>query len=91
MSRGSPIIRVRVPAELLARIEAKVLRSQDSKDEPYTLSSWIISAIREKLGKHARSNKGRPGRRQKGGADEVSVSPRSSGPVGVTVSGLDVS
>jgi hypothetical protein len=91
MSKGSPIIRVRVPAALLAQVEAKVERSQDSKDEPYTLSSWIISAIREKLYKNKRSST-RPKHRQKGGEDSPkSKIECSSGPAGDIVASPDIS
>lgn len=80
MSKGSPIVNVRVPAELLSEIEAAVERSQDIRqDGGYTLSSWIIAAIRERIAKHVRSAaSGRA--RKKGGANGVSAISSLSGP-----------
>lgn len=84
MSKGSPVIRVRVPAALLAQIEAAVERSQDTRSEGgYTLSSWIVAALRERLAKHQRSAaSGR--RRKKGGEDGIESNECPSGPGGGT-------
>jgi hypothetical protein len=58
MSKGSPIIPVRIPVELLAELDAKIDTVNDRrKDEPYRRSSFIIAAIREKLDKYKRGNK----------------------------------
>lgn len=57
MSKGSQIVPVRIEPALLAEIDAAVRRSMDSFD-PHTRSSWILSAIREKLA-HQRRGKRR--------------------------------
>lgn len=58
MSKGNPIIPVRLTPELIAEIEAAIERANDSTaradKEPYTVSEWIRSAIREKLAHGAR-------------------------------------
>lgn len=57
MSKGSYVVPVRVPAELLAEVEATVKRSAHTRTgEPWTRSSFIIAALREKLSKMKRSN-----------------------------------
>jgi len=56
MSRGSPLLTVRIPAELLALVDQTIARSAGTRrDGPWTRSSFIISAIEEKLAKMARS------------------------------------
>jgi hypothetical protein len=56
VSKGSQIVPVRLPAELLALLDAAVARSVDTrKDGPWTRSSFIVKAIEEKLNKMARS------------------------------------
>jgi metal-responsive CopG/Arc/MetJ family transcriptional regulator len=55
-SRGSPVVAVRIPAELLELVDQIVARSADTrKDGPWTRSSFIIKAIEEKIEKMARS------------------------------------
>jgi hypothetical protein len=57
MSRGSPVVSIRIPAELLALVDQAVARSVDTRrDGPWTLSSFIVSAVEEKLKKMARSS-----------------------------------
>jgi hypothetical protein len=56
MSRGSPLVSVRIPAELLELVDQVVARSVDTRpDGPWTRSSFIVAAIEEKLKKMARS------------------------------------
>jgi hypothetical protein len=56
MSRGSPRLTVRLPAELLALVDEAVVRSVHSRrDGPWTRSSFIQAAVEEKLAKGARS------------------------------------
>ena len=56
MARGSPVVSVRIPAELLALVNEVIARSADTrKDGPWTLSSFIVAAVEEKLEKQARS------------------------------------
>jgi hypothetical protein len=57
MSRGSPLLSLRIPAELLGLVDDAVARSVHTrKDGPLTRSSFIIKAIEEQLKKMARSN-----------------------------------
>jgi hypothetical protein len=54
--RGSPVVSFRIPAELLEQVYQAVARSAHTRrDGPWTLSSFIVSAIAEKLKKMARS------------------------------------
>jgi hypothetical protein len=56
MSRGSPVLTVRIPAELLQLLDQTVARSVDTRlNGPWTRSSFIVKAIEEKLAKMARS------------------------------------
>jgi hypothetical protein len=56
MARGSPILSIRIPTELLELVDQAVARSVDTrKDGPWTRSSFILAAIEEKLKKMARS------------------------------------
>jgi hypothetical protein len=64
VSKGTRIIGIRVPDALRAKIETAVTRSEQSATrEPFTLTTFILAAIREKLDHMARSR--RPGRRRK--------------------------
>jgi hypothetical protein len=57
MSKGSPLLSLRVPAELLDLVDDTVARSVHTRKEaPWTRSSFIIAAIEEKLKKMARSS-----------------------------------
>jgi hypothetical protein len=56
MSKGSPVLTIRIPAELLTLVDAAVARSVATRrDGPWTRSSFILSAIKEKIDKMARS------------------------------------
>jgi len=56
MAKGSPVLSVRIPVELLALVDEVIARSADTrKDGPWTRSSFIVAAIEEKLEKMARS------------------------------------
>jgi hypothetical protein len=56
MSRGSPKVTFRIPAELLALVDQIILRSADTRrDGQWTTSSFIVRAIEEKVSKMARS------------------------------------
>jgi hypothetical protein len=56
MSKGSQVVTVRIPAELLALMDQAVARSVHARrDGPWTRSSFIVDAIEEKLNKMARS------------------------------------
>jgi len=73
MSRGSPIVPVRIPAELLAEIGQVIDgRNERARGAPWTRSEFIVLALREKLAKMERSRSGRAkaaGRRA--GADQL--------------------
>lgn len=59
MSKGSPVVPIRIPATLLERIETQIAESNPRrKGEPWTRSAFILSAIEEKLAKMERSRKG---------------------------------
>ena len=61
--RGTPRFAIRLPDDLRAEIERNVERSTHTrKREPYTLSSWVIDAIKMKLDHVERSR--RPRRRK---------------------------
>jgi len=59
MSKGSQIIPVRIPEDLLAVVQ-QTIQSANSKrrHEPYTVSSWIRQCVAEKLS-HLKRSKGR--------------------------------
>lgn len=60
MSRGSKIVPVRIPDELLDEVEVAVSsQNYHTKGEPHTLSGWIRKCIAEKLAHLKRSNKKR--------------------------------
>lgn len=64
MSKGSPFVAIRVPADLLAALDASVESCNHSRtEEPYDRSAWIRVAIRERLAKLARGRK--PQRKRK--------------------------
>lgn len=58
MSKGSPMVPIRIPAELFQRIEAQIaLTNVFARDEEYTVSSWLRKAAEEKLAKMIRSRR----------------------------------
>lgn len=60
MSKGNPIIPVRVEPLMLALVEEAITAANERRREAeYTVSEWIRQAIREKLA-HLRRSKNRP-------------------------------
>jgi hypothetical protein len=60
MSRGNRVILTRFDPETVAEIERIVAKSIDSRrEEPWTLSSFVRSAVAEKLDKMRRSRRRR--------------------------------
>jgi len=58
MSKGSPLVPVRIPHELLERILAQMsMTNRFVYDEAYVVSSWIRKACEEKLAKMIRSRR----------------------------------
>lgn len=58
MSKGSKIVPVRVPPLFLAAIDAAIVEAnKNRKGEPYTRSSWILSACSSKLDHNSRGKK----------------------------------
>jgi len=67
---GSQIIPVRIPAELLAQIDASVAWSIECKPgEPWTRSSFILDAVREVFRHRAREKKARKARQARKAAE----------------------
>lgn len=60
MSNASPTTTLRIPVAIEAQMEAAIdSANYHSRIEPYTKSSWILHAIREKLAKIQRGKKGK--------------------------------
>jgi hypothetical protein len=58
MSKGSPIITLRVNEQLLSDLEDEIRNANfNRKDTPYTRSSWILKAVTEKISHLKRSRK----------------------------------
>jgi len=60
MYKGSKIVPVRIPARLLADVEAAIASANRKRfQEPYTMSSWLIDCIRDRLAKlsHAKMSR----------------------------------
>lgn len=58
MSKGSPIVCVRIPQEILDQVEDFLNRNADrSYDSPPNRSDYILDCIKERLGKSARAKK----------------------------------
>lgn len=56
MAKGSPVVAVRIPSELLELVDEIIARSaQTRRDGPWTRSSFVVAAIEEKVKKMARS------------------------------------
>jgi hypothetical protein len=65
MSKGSPIIPIRFPTELLAWVDDEVARAQRTRSAgPWTRSSFVLTAVRAFLDKRERSRR-QGGRRKK--------------------------
>lgn len=90
MSKGSPIVQTRIPPRLLQEIDEAIARRNDNtNDELWTRSAFIIRACREKLDKMERSR----GKVKKGRVDagmaalagcSAPAAPTSSAPLGVS-------
>jgi hypothetical protein len=64
MSRGNPITLLRLPPDLLRLIDEEVIRQNAFRPgEPYTRSSWIRQALKERLDHLARARRQRRNRR----------------------------
>lgn len=60
VSKGNPIVRVRLTPDLIARIDDEVkLQNQTRAAEPYDRSAWIRQAIAQRLAHLARSRRPR--------------------------------
>ena len=71
MSKGNPIIKLRVSREKLAEINSAIDSANVSRrEEEYRISSWIRAAIEEKLAHLKRSKR----KKQKKQVDEGGVS-----------------
>ncbi len=58
MSRGTPITALRIPHDLLTLVESAIQSANYCRKEaPYTKTSWIVAAIREKLAKGLRGRR----------------------------------
>lgn len=56
MSKGSPVVPVRIPAELLEQVNAAVEEINIRRiDEPLTRNGWIVRAMKDALAKRKRS------------------------------------
>jgi hypothetical protein len=61
VSRGSPVVPIRIPVELLDRIERQIRqRNHHTHEEPWTLSDFIRVSVERNLSKMCRSRRGRP-------------------------------
>lgn len=60
MSKGSPVIPCRFPADLLAQVDQTIRRSQDTRaGEPWNRTTFILQAVRDKLNHMERSRRPR--------------------------------
>lgn len=60
MSKGNKVVPVRfTPEELQAIAEAIESANDHTRDEPYTVSSWIRKAVKDKLAHLSRSKRPR--------------------------------
>lgn len=58
MSKGNPIIKLRVTPELLDRIRKAIDQNNERRgDQPYDLSGWLRQAVEERLDKLERARK----------------------------------
>jgi hypothetical protein len=66
MSKGSPIVPLRIPEELLAQIDVAVMESLAYRDaEPFTRTSFILEAVREVFRHRERAKAARKRRQAK--------------------------
>lgn len=66
MSKGSQVIPVRIPKELLTEIEQAIQSANLTTGlEPYTVSSWIRKCVAEKLAHLKRSRRRPRGRKDR--------------------------
>jgi hypothetical protein len=64
MSAGSRIVSVRIPEDLLRRIQAQIRqRNRVSPEQPWVLGEFLRQASEEKLAKMVRSRARRPGKK----------------------------
>lgn len=62
MAKGSPIVPIRIPADLLIEVEEVIVRSWDTRAAaPWNRTTFILAAIREKLSHLKRSSRKRKG------------------------------
>lgn len=60
MSKGSKIVPIRIPEDLLEQILVRIASANVQRsEEPYTMSSWIIKCIRDRLDHNTRSRRKR--------------------------------
>jgi DNA-directed RNA polymerase specialized sigma24 family protein len=63
MSKGSPVLRARVPLQLVIEIQAQIRLTQVRGGRPdLTVSAWLTQAAREKLRHMVRSRRRRRSR-----------------------------
>lgn len=61
MSRGSQVVCIRIPAEMLAQIDARVRELETrSFDCSYTRTTYILRAVRRDLAHDVRARAARP-------------------------------
>jgi hypothetical protein len=66
MSKGSPIISLRLSPLVLAAVDAAIERGNKYRTAaPWTRTAWIHAAIHEKLAHSIRSNRPKKSRRSK--------------------------
>lgn len=76
MARGSKICLVRLPPELLARVEERIKsRNENSRETPWTLSEYIRYTIGQDLAHRRRSN---PRRKPNAEPQQPPLAPPSS-------------
>lgn len=77
MSKGSPIIPVRVPADLLAQVDEFIARTADKRpDGAFTRTSFILKCVADKLAHIYRSN--RKHRKKEKACTSTSLTPPAS-------------
>ena len=70
MSRGNPIVQMRVDEEFLAMIDAAIAsRNEHSREAPWTRSDWLRQAAMDKLA-HIKRSKAKKRRNEKSATSE---------------------